>query len=107
MNVFNEDEYGREENASRPADEEKKRAKAMLARSSKHLSNKTTHYYYLTFEEHTNLSLPCYDERPETRIFLTFSGEMGKEGPSRVGEFFIAAFVVPFKRLSLPPHWNI
>lgn len=51
----------------------KKREKAMLARSSKHLSNKTTHYYYLTFEEHTNLSLPCYDERPETRIFLTFS----------------------------------
>lgn len=51
----------------------KKRAKAMLARSSKHLSNKTTHYYYLTFEEHTNLSLPCCDERPETRIFLTFS----------------------------------
>lgn len=50
----------------------------MLARSSKHLSNKTTHYYYLTFEEHTNLSLPCYAERPETRIFLTFSGEMGK-----------------------------
>lgn len=49
---------------------EREQRRCSVARSSKRLSNKTTHYYYLTFGEHTNLSFPysCPKRTQRTEI---------------------------------------